>query len=65
MGGPFSRDQILEWLDQLRAVRVKYEQDEREAVVAAREQGLSWESIGQALGRNRSSVWEKYHYEVD
>ena len=65
MAGPYSRDQILERLSELRAIREDYQESERSTVIAAREAGLSWESIGRALGRDRSSVWEKYHYDVD
>ena len=63
--GPATRDQILERLGELRAMREAYQEAERSTVIAAREAGLSWESIGRALGRDRSSVWEKYHYDVE
>ena len=41
-----------------------YEQGEREAVLAARaaRPQMSWERIASALGRNRASVWQKYHH---
>lgn len=52
----------------LRELRVRreewqldYEYEESEVVAAARQGGLSWEDIASALGRRRSSVWEKYH----
>jgi len=55
----------LERLRDLRRRReqwaVDYETEEQHEVESARQAGLSWEDIATALGRVRSSVWEKYH----
>lgn len=34
---------------------------ERDAVINGRHGGLSWQKIAKALGKNRTTVWEKYH----
>jgi Homeodomain-like domain len=40
---------------------VKMAEQERISVLAARRQGMSWQRIAELLGRQRSSVWERYH----
>jgi hypothetical protein len=41
------------------------EQALREAVVAARDGGASWQQIAKHLGRSTQTVWERYHDEAD
>lgn len=33
---------------------------EREAIKAARARGRTWEEIGQAVGRSRQAVWQRF-----
>jgi hypothetical protein len=67
---PPDHDEALEQLRTLQSTRrfqeATYEQAERDAVLRARRlvPPLSWEDIAQALGRRRSSVWEKYQDQV-
>jgi biotin operon repressor len=51
---------VLSELARIRGIRESNEADEHRAVAKARRLGLSWQSIAEALGRSRSSVWEKY-----
>jgi hypothetical protein len=56
-----ARRSVLARLRSARDLRVRSEAQERAGVIEARELGISWEEIAKALGRNRASVWEKYH----
>lgn len=47
-------------LDALRMLRDSVTEWETETVRQAREQGASWEAIGQAMGLRRQAVWLRY-----
>lgn len=54
-----ARDPISR-LVQLAATRAEVESEVEVAVEAARAQGQSWQSIGDALGITRAAAWERY-----
>jgi hypothetical protein len=54
------RDDVLAVLRAVREQRQENEATERQAVRRARELGLSWRAIAEALGREVSGVFEKH-----
>ena len=64
---PFSLigdDDVDTALDAIRQLRDLLEEHELRAVRLGRARGMSWQDLAEALGRQRSSVWERYHSEV-
>ncbi len=60
-----AKDDVLVSLRAIREQREGNETAERRAVLRARQLGLSWREIGRALGRDASSVFEKYRHEAE
>jgi hypothetical protein len=58
------RDDVLASLRALRELRDGYAAAERQEVARARQLGISWRDIGEALGRNASALWQKYNDET-
>jgi hypothetical protein len=50
-----------ESLPATRQLRELCQAEEKRSVIAARQEGIAWETIAELLGRRVSSVWEKYH----
>lgn len=51
---------LLDRLPQVAAAGSQVERHLRTWVLAARERGLSWARIGEALGMTRQSAWERF-----
>jgi hypothetical protein len=52
-------------LEAIGNVRRWLDQREYHFVTAAREEGRSWQGIGEALGRSRQAVWQRYRNPSD
>lgn len=53
-------EDLLAHLPRIEAVRSQVDDDLRGWVGEARQRGLSWDRIGQALGMRRQSAWERF-----
>lgn len=54
-----------EALDSLGLIAFELDRLTRATVAAAREQGDSWATIGEALGTSRQAAWERYSASID
>ena len=55
-----SDDGLLAHLPRVEAVRHQIDDDLRGWVGEARQRGMSWDRIGEALGMRRQSAWERF-----
>ncbi|WP_104102376.1 ClpX C4-type zinc finger protein [Arthrobacter sunyaminii] len=58
--GGLSDDELMARLPQVAEAREQVEAHLRRWVEAARVRGISWASIGSALGMSRQSAWERF-----
>lgn len=58
-------DQLLSRLPDIAEAREMVEEHLRRWVSAARLRGISWASIGDALGMSRQSAWERFHQHIE
>ena len=59
--GGLDDDELMARLPQVAEAREQVDAHLRRWVEAARGRGISWASIGSALGMSRQSAWERFH----
>ena len=57
-------DQLLDQLPRIASVATQVEDNLRVWVQRARDRGISWSRIGQAIGMARQSAWERFSAEA-